>query len=539
MRVVNTKEMAELEKQALEQFGLEESLIIENVGIRGAAHLYREFLSNHRFGEIVLLIGKGNNGADGLAIGRHLREYGLRVRAFMIFDRSECSQELKRQAKIAHGMGVKITDVNGDPEQIKDYFQGTQDEYFVIDAIFGMGIRLPLPNSVYHVIKAVNQFSTICVALDIPSGITGDTGRSEGMAIEADHTLAVGVPKVGYYSKNGAKHTGEITIISAGLPRDLIRHGNKNVINLGFISKILGRRNKFAHKNSFGHTLVVGGAHGMAGALVLAANGALRVGSGLVTAATWQDSYDELSMKINPEIMSYAFPRSSKYDQDLMDRLDYFDSVVVGPGLGRDLEAQSLVKAVLMNFSGPVVLDADAIHCLKGAEGRELLKGRKGPVIMTPHLGEFAAFVGKTVRDVEEAPVDNLRALLDETGAYITLKGPGTYVGLPTGEIYINYAPNVGMATGGSGDVLAGIIGGLLSQAVTKNQSFNPKLMDNEWGACVTLGVFVHSLAGLHAAQENGVRAMTAWSIIGHLHRAFSDIQKQKQKKKGFAAVAD
>ena len=529
MRVVNIAEMKEIEQQALQEFGLEESLIIENIGIKGANHLHKEFLSQGNFGEVVLLIGRGNNGADGLAIGRHLRESGHRVRAFMLFDHSECSNELKRQAKMADGMGVKISEVRSS-QQVEAYFQETQEEYFVIDAIFGTGVRLPLSNFIHDIIKTINRYSTLCTAVDMPSGITGDTGRSEGVAVKADHTLAVGVPKIGYYSSNGAQHVGEVTILPAGFPRDLVRKGSKNLIGIEFMSKVLGKRNKFAHKNSFGHTLVVGGSRGQVGALVLAANGALKVGSGLVTAATWEESFDELNMKINPEIMSRFFPRNPKKLKPLVDQLEHFDTVVVGPGLGRDAESRYVVQQILMNFTGPVVLDADAIHTLDYEDGRKLLKGRQCPVVMTPHLGEFAVFTHKTVPAVEAAPVENLRALIDEVSSYVVLKGPGTYIGLPTGEIYINYMPNAGMATGGSGDVLAGIIGGLLAQAVTKNQSFNPNYMNNEWDACVTLGVFVHSIAGLHAAKETGVRAMTAWSIINHIRYAFSDIQQLKTK---------
>ena len=529
MRVVNIAEMKEIEQTALQKFGLEESLIIENIGIKGASKLHEQFLAEGNFGEVILLIGKGNNGSDGLAIGRHLREFGHRVRAFMLFDESECSAELKRQAKMADGMGVKISEVrNG--EQITAYFQEAQEEYFVIDAIFGTGVRLPLSTFVHDLIKTVNCYATLCISVDIPSGIEGDTGASEGVAIKADYTLAVGVPKIGYYSTNGAQHAGEIIILSAGFPRGLTQQGNKNLIGIEFMSKVLGKRNKFAHKNSFGHTLVVGGSRGQVGALVLAANGALKVGAGLVTAVTWEDSYDELNMKLNPEIMSRFIPRTPEKLKSLVSYLEFFNTVVVGPGLGRCAEAKHVVQEILKNFSGPVVLDADAIHCLHSEEGQKLIKGRKEPVVMTPHLGEFSVFTQQSIKEIEAAPLERLRALVDEINSHVVLKGPGTYIGLPTGEIYINYIPNAGMATGGSGDVLAGIIGGLLAQAVTDNQSFNPNYMDNKWDASVTLGVFVHSLAGLHAAKQMGVRAMTAWSIINHVHHAFSDIQQLKSR---------
>ena len=525
MRVVNIAEMKEIKKRALEEFALEESLIIENIAIKGANKIQEKFLAGKNLGEIIILVGKGNNGSDGLAIGRHLREFGHRVRALMLFDESECSKELKRQAKMAYGMGVKITEVRSE-EQVVSYFQEAQVKCFVIDAIFGTGVRLPLSTFIHNLIKIVNQYASLCIAVDMPSGVEGDTGMNGGVAIKADYTLAVGVPKIGYYSPNGAEYMGEIIIISAGFPQNLISQGSKNLIGIEFMSKILGKRNKFAHKNSFGHILLVGGSPGQVGALVLAANGALKVGAGLVTAITWEESFNELSMKLNAEIISSFIPKSSKELRPLMDQLEYFDTVVIGPGLGRGPDSKHLVQEILMNFAGPVVLDADAIHCLDSEEGQKLLKGRKEPVVMTPHLGEFAAFTHQSVAEVVAAPLENLRALIDKVNAHVILKGPGTYVGLPKGDVYINYMPNAGMATGGSGDVLAGIIGGFLAQAATKNQSFNPNYMNNEWDASIIFGVFIHSLAGVHAAKTMGVRAMSAWSIINHVHHAFSDIHQ-------------
>ncbi len=530
MRVVNTREMKEIEETAEKEYGLDESLIIENIGIRGASLLHSKYLSKKDYGEVVLLVGKGNNGADGLAIGRHLREYGYSIRAFMFFEQSDCSEELLRQAKLAHAMGVKISEI-GSPNELTSYFLETQKRYFVIDAIFGTGVRLPLSNFMSEVVAAVNKYSTKTVAVDMPSGVEGDTGMSDSRAIHADVTLAVGLPKVGYYSTNGARHVGEVKIIKGGFPKDLIRSGSKNLINMKMISKVLGKRNNFAHKNSFGHTLVVGGNYGQTGAVVLAANGALKVGAGLVTAVTWEDSYNELLNKLNPEIMSRFVPRDKEKMAKMVSQTELFDSIVIGPGLGKGEMARELVVQILANYHGPVVLDADGINALDLKKDKELFQSRTYPTILTPHLGEFSQLVGKPVAKIEEAPIDNLRALLDELRCYVLLKGPGTYLGFPTGEVFINYMPNAGMATGGSGDVLAGILGGLFSQAATGNQGFDADFLENEMDGVGVLGVFVHSLSGKYAAEQVGARAMTAWSIINNLHNAFSEIQNNQNQR--------
>lgn len=530
MRVVNTKEMKEIEKTAESEYGLEESLIIENVGIRGANYLHEQFLGEKDYGEIVLLVGKGNNGADGLAIGRHLREHGLKIRAFMLFEKKDCSEELLRQAKLAYSMGVKISEVSR-ADEITTYFAETQKRYFVIDAIFGTGVRLPLSEQMSEVLDAVNKFSTVTVAVDMPSGVIGDTGQADSRSIKADITLAVGVPKVGYYSTSGARHSGEVQVIKGGFPKDLIRSGSKNLITTKLITKILGRRNKFAHKNSFGHTLVVGGNYGQCGALVLAANGAYKVGAGLVTAVTWEDSYNELIGKVNPEIMTRFVPRDKSKMAKLVSHTDLFDSIVIGPGLGRGEHTRELVIQILSQYHGPVVLDADAINALDLQKDKELFQSRTQPTILTPHLGEFSQLVGKPVTKIEEAPIDNLRKVLDELRCYVLLKGPGSYLGFPTGEVYINYMPNAGMATGGSGDVLAGILGGLYSQAATGNQNFNKEFMEDEWDAVGCLGLYVHSAAGKFAAEQFGPRAMTAWSIINNIFRVFQEIQQVQNNR--------
>lgn len=530
MRVVNTREMKEIEKTAEKEYGLEESLIIENFGIRGANYLYNNFLENKDFGEIILFVGKGNNGADGLAVGRHLREYGIKVRAFMLWPKSDCSEELLRQAKLAHSMGVKISEVSS-ANEISTYFMETQKKYFVIDAIFGTGVRLPLSNFMSEVVSSINEYSNLIAAIDIPSGVIGDTGQSDSRAIHADITLAVGIPKTGYYSTNGAKHSGDVKVIKGGFPKDLIRSGSKNLITLKMISKILGKRNKFAHKNSFGHCLVVGGNYGQTGALVLAANGALKTGAGLVTAVTWEDCYQELSGKLNPEIMSRFVPRDKEKMAKLVEQTDLFDSIVIGPGLGRGEYSRELVIQILSSFRGPVVLDADAINALDMQKDKEIFQGRTFPTILTPHLGEFSELVGKPVDKIEDAPIDNLREVLDVLRCYVLIKGPGTYIGMPTGEIYINYMPNAGMATGGSGDVLAGILGGMCAQSITGNQNFNKDFMENEMDAVSCLGVFIHSLSGKYAAEKFGPRAMTAWSIINNLPSAFQNIQNVQEGK--------
>jgi hydroxyethylthiazole kinase-like uncharacterized protein yjeF len=220
MRIVDTKEMKQIKQIAKEEFFYDEGLIIENVGIQGSSIIQSKIIDTVPNSELVFLIGKGNNGADGLAIARHLTTLGNRVRAFMFFPHSECSEELKKQAKMAEAFGVNLTHIE-QPDQLEGYFNQLSSSVIVVDALFGTGVQLPLSNFLYDVIKFVNDNSSYIVSIDMPSGVEGDTGFIKGNAIDANLTLAVALPKLGYYVAEGARLVGDIEVLDIGFPRDL------------------------------------------------------------------------------------------------------------------------------------------------------------------------------------------------------------------------------------------------------------------------------------------------------------------------------
>lgn len=529
MRIVNTKEMKELETLAEQEFGLTERLIIENVGLHGAEFLFEKYLNDTHYGELVFFIGKGNNGADGLAIARHLRRFGYAVRAFLLFPKEELSQELTHQLLMAEAYGVKISKVKTH-EEIEGYFSQTQSEYFVVDAIFGTGVRLPLANLIFNVIRSIEKFSTITVSVDIPTGVCGDTGRMEGNAISADTTLSIGIPKIGYYIGDGPEHTGSLKVIDAGFPNELLKVGNKTLLTSSFVAHLARKRDQFAHKNVFGHTVLIGGSTGLTGALVLASNAALRVGSGLITSITWQKNYSELVAQKLPEIITGYIPED---DEVLKNRLDYLEranALVIGPGLGRKDESRAAVLKVLENYSGPIVIDADAINVLSLKDDKELLNGRKAPTIFTPHLGEFSRFMGADKNKAQEDILSYLKSFIEETNCSVVLKGACSYVGFPNNKLFINYKPNSGMATGGSGDVLAGLIGGLFAQIPYDPETSDPLSELEKFYSATCLGVVLHSKAGEFAANHLGERAMVASSITDYLTEAFFEIDKKGER---------
>ena len=526
MRIVTQTEMKELEKLAQTKFHFPEKLIIENVSLLGAKAIVSKLGEEIHHGELIFLIGKGNNGGTGLAIARHLSSMGLEPRAFLLFDEKSCSQEVKEQLQIAKAYGVRTAYID-EMSTLEAYFQQNSSPKIIIDAIFGTGVRLPLSNFLYEVIHFINQEKAYTVSLDIPTGVEGDSGQIQGNAIQADLTLAVGLPKLGYYQANGARLVGEVEVIPSGLPLQLIKeNGDKFLIDKDLKNELPPARNKFGDKKLFGHTLVIGGSHGLTGALVMSSTAAIKVGAGLVTASTWEPQYQEFMSRLIPEVMTGYVPNDQGKWGKLLKDLDKYDSIVIGPGLGRSLRSRTLVLEILNNFSGPVVLDADAINVLNLKDDADVFKLRNAPTLMTPHLGEFSRFTGIPMEDVQKEPYHYLKETIERTNCSMILKGPCTYLAFPNGKTYFNFSPNDGMATGGVGDVLAGILGGLIGQEANLKKRDSLYNIYENLNRTILLGVLIHTWSGQFATEKLGVRPMTATSLIDAFPEAFKALDE-------------
>ena len=532
MRIVTPKEMKELEAISREEYQFDDKLIIENVGIMGAERIVQKLGEDITNCEVIFFIGNGNNGADGLSIARHMMKFGIQPRAFMLFDEKQSSIEMTYQTKKAKAFGVKIH-VATDVAEIESYFSQVAAPKVIIDAIFGTGVRFPLPQHLYDTINLINNYSSYTVSLDIPTGIEGEFGSCHGNAVKADMTLAVGLPKLGYYQGEGAKLIGEIEHLEIGFPTQLTNEGgDKFLLTKESLSLIESdeSRNKFGDKKLFGHTLVIGGSHGLTGAPVMAATAALKVGAGLVTACTWEPQYHEMMFRLIPEIMTGYIPNDqAKWGRVLQD-INKYDSIVVGPGLARSTRSRKLVLEILNNFSGPIVLDADAINVLSMKEDSGVFAMRNAPTVLTPHLGEFARFSGLSIEEVSKKPFHHLREVIERINCSVILKGPCTYLGLAHGETYFNFSPNDGMATGGVGDVLAGILGGLLSQEANLKKRDSLYNIYENMKHTILQAVLVHTEAGKFAVQKHGVRTMTATSLIEFFPEAFKSIDGQEHE---------
>ena len=526
MRIVTHAEMKELEKVAQTKYHFPEKLIIENVAILGARAIVDKLGTDMDQGELIFMVGKGFNGGTGLAIARHLACMGHETRAFLLFEEKDCSQEVKDQLKIAKSYGVRADQID-DITSLEGYFQQNSSPKIIIDAIFGTGVRLPLSHFLYEVINLINQEKAFTISLDIPTGVEGDSGLIQGNAVSADLTLAVGLPKLGYYQADGARLVGEVVVIASGLPKQVIEiNGDKFLIDKDLKNKLPPGRNKFGDKKVFGHTLVIGGSHGLTGALVMSSTAALKVGAGLVTASTWEPQYQEFMSRLIPEVMTGFIPNDQAKWGKLIKDLEKYDSIVIGPGLGRSLRARALVLEILNNFSGPVVLDADAINVLNIKDDAEVFKVRNAPTLMTPHLGEFSRFAGIPLEEVQKEPYFHLKETMEQINCPVILKGPCTYLAFPNGKTFFNFSPNDGMASGGVGDVLAGILGGFIAQEANLKKRDSLYNIYENLNRTILLGVLIHTWSGKYAAEKFGVRAMTATSLIDAFPEAFKALDQ-------------
>jgi ADP-dependent NAD(P)H-hydrate dehydratase / NAD(P)H-hydrate epimerase len=526
MRIVTQQEMKELETQAQQKFFFPEKLIVENVAREAASAIVEKLGEEIHAGELIFLVGKGNNAGTGLAVARHLAGSGLHPWAFLLFDQKEFSQEVRDQLKIAEAYGLRTAFMD-DLGKIESYFQQNSSPKIIVDAIFGTGVCLPLSQFLYDVIHFINHHKAYTISLDIPTGVEGDTGFIQGNAIEADLTLAVALPKLGHYQAEGARYAGEVQVISSGLPQQLINQsGDKFLIDHHIHAELPRPRNKFGDKRLFGHTLVIGGSHGLTGALVMASSAAIKVGAGLVTAATWEPQYQEFISRLIPEVMTGYIPlEQSKWGRLIKD-LEKYDAIVIGPGMARSNRSRMLVLEILNNFSGPVVLDADAINVLSLKQDAQVFSLRNAPTLMTPHYGEFARFSGLGIEQVRRQAFYYLREVIEQINCNVILKGPCTLLGFTNGKTYFNYAPNDGMATGGVGDVLAGILGGLMGQEANLKKRDSLYNIYENLNPTILMGVLIHTLSGRAAAEKNGVRSMTATSLIDALPEAFRQLNE-------------
>lgn len=456
---------------------------------------------NDKNNDITLFCGVGNNGGDGLAIARLLRDRFYNVTVWVCGDIEKATPDFKINLVRIKNLG-DIAVKYADPEQKISENISTD---IVIDALFGTGIKRPLTGGWAELILFINSLKAVRVAVDLPSGMPAD-GICSGPCIIADHTCSFQIPKLSFLRSENAVYTGHCHIVDIGLSKDFALNTITEyfMADTDMIGQKIKRRKTFDHKGSYGHCLIVAGAKGKSGAAVLSSAACLRTGTGLVTTLTSDAGLNPLQSYI-PEVMVYTAGKDKLVNMQAPDI--QYNALAIGPGIGTDPETVNALEALLITNKFPIVLDADALNILSA--NKRMFKLLKPKSIITPHPKEFDRLFGLSVNSQERLNLQIAKA--KEFNIIIVLKGAYTSTVLPDGQVYFNSTGNPGMATAGTGDVLTGIIGGLLAQHYTPED------------AAVT-GVFLHGLAGDLALEHQSMESVIASDIIQYLGKAYRSV---------------
>jgi hydroxyethylthiazole kinase-like uncharacterized protein yjeF len=505
MKVATAEQMQELDRKAIETYRIPGIVLMENAG-RGAAEVIsRSFPDLHKK-KIAIIAGKGNNGGDGFVIARYLLNQGISVRVYLLTDPKGLRGDAETNCSIFHRMKGEVVSVPSS----KDYIKVKRDlEKFdiLVDGIFGTGLDAEVRGYYREVIDHLNTLQRPMVAIDIPSGLDADTGKPLGTAIRASLTITFGLPKVGLLIPPGLDYVGKVKVIDIGIPRRLVEEEKipAYLLEKEEIQRWLSiPRYPDTHKGDYGHLLVIAGSVGKTGAAAMASQAALRMGAGLVTLAIPKSLNAIMEMKLT-EVMTEPLPETPRQTLSLrafsaIVRLsENKKAVIIGPGLGTFKETQTLVLKLIKALDLPIILDADGLTAL--ATQPKALPITNRSLILTPHPGEMARLVRSQVKEVLEDRIGLSRNFSQSHHVHLILKGHPTLISTPKGEVFINPTGNPGMASGGTGDVLTGMIGGLVCQGF----DILPSLQ---------IAVYLHGMAGDEGAQEMGEKSLIATDVI-------------------------
>ncbi|HEX9901638.1 MAG TPA: NAD(P)H-hydrate dehydratase [Acidobacteriota bacterium] len=522
MKILTSAQMREIDRKTIEDIGIPGPVLMENAGLRVAAAL-RGLFPEKRGGRVVIVAGRGNNGGDGLVAARHLQGLGYEVEVLLLARVEELKGEALLNAQICRNMGVPLRETAG-PQDWAAAARALQGARIIVDAIFGTGLVKPAEGLYAQAIQDINKAKAFKLSIDIPSGLSSDTSRLIGPSVKADLTVALAAPKVGHVLPPAEDMVGELLIADIGIPRALFddRSLTLEMVDDEVVIPLFRRRKRETHKGTYGHLLVISGSLGKTGAAVMAGRAALKMGAGLVTVAT-AASCLPLVARSTPELMTepLAETKEKTIAAEAAGRAVELcrgkDGLVLGPGLSNHPSTARFVGELLAKVKLPVVIDADGLNIL--AENQSLMSQLPRPAILTPHPGEFGRFLGLDAAGVLDQRLALVQEFAKKHGVILVLKGHRTLTAAPDGRIFINSTGNPGLATGGSGDVLSGMIG---SQLVQEKEA---------WKAALS-AVYVHGLAGDLAAQKLSQKALTATDIIRFLPAALKELEEKASNKK-------
>ena len=513
MKIVSAAEMRQVDRVTSDHFGVPSLTLMENAGTGVTAFVLERYPAAQR---ITVLCGKGNNGGDGFVIARKLQEAGKLVQVLLLADPAQLTGDAAEMFRQLPFSAVTATSAGAlQADRVREMFHAD----LLIDAILGTGFKPPVTGVYAEAIAAVNRSVAPVIAVDIPSGADADAATQvSGIMAKADAIVTFTAPRPAHVFSSMTQ--GLTTIVPIGSPDEAITSDLKlHLTTAGDVTRLIPQRAVDSNKGNYGHVLVVGGSVGKAGAAAMSGMAALRVGAGLATVATPLPALATVA-GFAPELMTEALADTDggtigmrSFEFGLLDGLvEGKRAIAIGPGLGRHLETQEMVRTCVERYRGPLILDADALNAFQGSTER--LTGHGRSVILTPHPGEMGRLLGTTAEAVQKDRLNLARSFASEHHVIVVLKGHRTLTVHPDGTAWVNPTGNPGMATGGTGDILTGMIAGFVAQ--------NPERVFE----AVLAAVYLHGLAGDAARDAVGEYSLLATDLLAYLPEAFRRVHE-------------
>ncbi|MCX6012106.1 MAG: NAD(P)H-hydrate dehydratase [Chloroflexi bacterium] len=515
MKIVNIKQMRDLESLSAEQ-GITPEMLMEKAGMAVAKEILKSLDDDFIGSNILVLVGPGNNGGDGLVAARYLHDWGANVQVYLCTARKDDSNLIKVKKR-----EIVVTDAGKDNE-LSDLNNMLNESDVVIDSILGTGKVRQITGTIKEILEAVTNarkrnMGILLVAVDLSSGIDADRGNCDPSTVKADLTVTFAYPKIGFFTFPAADYVGELAVVDIGIPSELAAGINTEVIVSERIKEVLPERPDNANKGTFGKVLVVAGSSNYIGAAYLACAAAYRVGAGLVTLATTKSIIPTIAAKL-AEVTYIPLPEDEegiigdKAASILKEVLGNYNALLIGCGLGREPATVEFIYEFLLSapLKIPVIIDADALNIISGA--KTWWDKIADDTIITPHPGEMSRLTGFNIDHVEQDRLKLVPLASSQWKKTIILKGAHTIVACKDGRMGISVAANAGLASAGTGDVLSGIIAGLLAQGL---ESFN----------AATCGVYLHAKAGEIVTLEIGNAGLIASDLLPVLPEAIMNIK--------------
>lgn len=518
MKILTVSQMQKAERDCAGS-GISVDMLMENAG-KAVAEEIRKTLGDLKKQNILVMVGPGNNGGDGLVATRHLYDWGIdRVKVYLCGKRAENDKNFEQIKK----RSIHFKDM-GDDSNLSKFNEWLSEATAVLDAVFGTGKSRPLSGTIAQVLNSVNEakkhrYDLHLIGLDLPSGLNADTGSVDSATLLTDSTITLGFPKVGLFNLPGAESAGEIEVVDIGIPGRLVDYVDTDLLTDNFIKAILPRRPSVSHKGTYGKIMAVVGSVNYIGAAHLACTGTIRVGAGLTTLAIAQSLQPILSAKLT-EVTYAPLPELEQGIslvgslRLLRQKLPQYDVLLMGCGIGQSQSIMNLLEILLLDpqIKLPrVVLDADGLNLLSKLP--EWWKYFSDDAVLTPHAGEMSRLLGKSIQEIQYNRIDISREAALQWHKTIVLKGAYTVIASPDGRVRVSPFANAGLASAGTGDVLAGAIAGMSAQGLS--------LFD-----AASCGVYLHGLAGERIKAQMGAAGMLASDLLPALPLAIKQLKE-------------